>query len=85
MSPHPQPFTPASEAKARSHGEPAATEFVCALCGGRFTHAGLACPACPLRTGCDVVQCPHCGYQFPRGSRALDWLLGVFARRRRAG
>lgn len=58
-----------------------ATVFTCALCGARFTHGGLACGACPLAWGCDLVRCPHCGYQFPRSSRLVDW----FRRRLGAG
>ena len=52
-----------------------ATVFTCALCGGRFTHGGQACGACPLASGCGLVRCPHCGYQFPRSSRLVDWFL----------
>jgi len=51
----------------------AATTFACPLCGGRFTHGGQVCGACPLSAGCDVVQCPHCLYAFPRSSRLVDW------------
>lgn len=50
------------------------TCFHCALCGARFTHGGQVCGGCPLRAACDVVQCPNCGYQFPRTSRIVTWL-----------
>ena len=49
------------------------TSFCCALCGARFTHGDRVCRACPLRATCDVVQCPSCGYQFPRVSRVWTW------------
>jgi ferrous iron transport protein A len=49
-----------------------ATEFTCALCGTRFTHATLVCASCPLNAGCEVIKCPSCGYQFPRRSRLVD-------------
>ena len=52
--------------------------FRCALCGARFTHGVEACGRCPLRRGCDVVQCPSCGYQFPRPSRVAAWLGRFF-------
>jgi DNA-directed RNA polymerase subunit RPC12/RpoP len=58
------------------------TVFRCALCGARFSHAGLVCRTCPMRPACDVVQCPNCGYQFPRSSKTLDWLKRAFARAR---
>lgn len=71
------PFTPADAAEAQG------TLFTCPLCGGRFTHAGLACGGCPLASGCDVVRCPVCGHQFPRSSRLVNWLARIVARRAR--
>ena len=51
-----------------------ACAFACALCGLRFTHGGQVCASCPITQGCqDLVRCPRCGYQFPRGSRTLAW------------
>ena len=46
----------------------------CALCGARFAPTGSVCAACPLSRGCDLARCPNCGYQFPRGSRLVDWV-----------
>ena len=54
--------------------EPLATRFQCALCGLRFTHGGRVCGACPLGAACDLVRCPGCGFQFPRGSPTLERL-----------
>ena len=51
-----------------------ATVLSCALCGFRFHSEGPVCTACPLSGGCEVVRCPHCGYQFPKGSRLIDLL-----------
>jgi len=54
--------------------------FRCALCGARFSHEIPSCGGCPLRRSCDIVQCPSCGYQFPRSSRLaalLGRLLGI--------
>jgi hypothetical protein len=61
------PFMPATEGGGGSL-------FVCGLCGARFTHGDQVCGGCVLRAGCDVVRCPSCGYQFPRGSRIAAWL-----------
>jgi hypothetical protein len=55
-----------------------ATEFVCALCGARFSHGTLVCGSCPLNVGCEVVKCPSCGYQSPRRSRIVDFARRVF-------
>lgn len=60
-----------------------ATVFVCALCGDRFTHGGQVCGTCPLVSGCDLVKCPNCGYQFPRSSRLVDWFRALFRKRSR--
>jgi len=58
-----------------------ATAFACALCGLRFTHGGQVCASCPITHGCDeLVRCPRCGYQFPRGSRTLAWLQRLWVR-----
>ena len=64
-------------------GTTAPTLFRCPLCGGRFTHGEQVCSACPLKPGCDIACCPHCGYQFPRTSatvemvgRLIRWLSG---------
>lgn len=39
-------------------------DFRCSMCGGRFDpDQHLACQACPMNSGCDLVCCPHCGYQ----------------------
>ena len=61
--------------------EGAENAFACALCGLRFTHGGQVCASCPITHGCqELVRCPRCGYQFPRGSRLVDWLQRLFSR-----
>ncbi len=67
------PFTPAPRTSP-GEGESPPTLFRCPLCGGRFTHGEQVCSACPLKAGCDVVGCPHCGYQFPRSSVTVEVL-----------
>jgi Fe2+ transport system protein FeoA len=59
------------------------TAFACALCGLRFTHGGQVCASCPITHGCeDLVRCPRCGYQFPRGSSTLAWAARLWRRLR---
>jgi len=61
------------------------TAFACALCGLRFTHGGQVCASCPITHGCEeLVRCPRCGYQFPRGSRTLAWVQRLWRRLRGA-
>ena len=62
-----------------------ATAFGCPLCGGRFTHGEKVCGTCPMAAGCDLVRCPHCGYQFPRSSLLVRWALRLFRGRREEG
>jgi Fe2+ transport system protein FeoA len=52
----------------------------CTLCGSRFLHGGVVCGACPIAAGCDLVKCPSCGYQFPRGSRLVAFVRRLFRR-----
>jgi len=56
------------------------TSFECGLCGTSFTHGERVCGACPLNAGCDLVQCPNCGYRFPRSSRLVDWARRLWRR-----
>jgi Fe2+ transport system protein FeoA len=70
--PRPLAFVPALDLE---------TAFACALCGLRFTHGGQVCASCPITHGCEeLVRCPRCGYQFPRGSRTLAWAARLWRR-----
>jgi hypothetical protein len=72
MSPEETPFSPLT---AHPFG---GTSFTCGLCGNRFTHSGLVCGTCPMQTGCALVRCPHCGFQFPRSSWIADFFRRIF-------
>ncbi len=58
-------------------------QVTCSMCGFRFDpQAHLACQACPLNTGCQVVCCPSCGYQWADPQRsALARLAGQWLER----
>ena len=64
---------PAPEDFAAADALAAGTAFQCTLCGLRFTHGGRVCGTCPLGSACDLVRCPRCGFQTPRGSRLVAW------------
>jgi Fe2+ transport system protein FeoA len=53
----------------------------CPLCGGGIEGGGRGCASCPLSWNCDLLRCPRCGYQFPRGSRLLAWAKRLLRRR----
>jgi len=39
-------------------------DIQCSMCGQRFDpEQHLACRACPMHSGCNLVCCPACGYQ----------------------
>jgi Fe2+ transport system protein FeoA len=52
----------------------------CPLCGAGIAGGGSSCSSCPLAWKCDLLKCPRCGYQFPRGSRLLAWARHVLRR-----
>jgi Fe2+ transport system protein FeoA len=53
----------------------------CPLCGAGIEGGGRGCASCPLAWNCDLLRCPRCGYQFPRGSRLLAWVKRLLRRR----
>jgi hypothetical protein len=60
------------------------TLFSCSLCGHAFTHGGRVCGACPVSSGCDLVKCPNCGFQFPRSSKIAAGISRLWSRWRRS-
>jgi len=39
-------------------------DIQCSMCGQRYDpEQHLACQACPMNSGCNLVCCPACGYQ----------------------
>jgi hypothetical protein len=55
----------------------------CALCGTRFgdEESRGGCGSCPLHpSGCGLVRCPNCGYEWPTESKVLGF-FGRLARR----
>jgi hypothetical protein len=51
-------------AKPISETQATAALMTCPMCGTRFDPAAhVACQACPLNRGCQLVCCPQCGYE----------------------
>jgi hypothetical protein len=69
-----------------SEGKPAADAVTCPLCGASYGVAeGQACHSrCPLERGCQLLACPHCGYEVPAPSRLTRWLARWLVREKRA-
>ena len=45
--------------------------ITCSMCGHHFNPAEhIACAACPLQGGCQLVCCPACGYEMVDPSRS---------------
>lgn len=59
----------------------AGAALTCAMCGQGFDpDASPACTACPLHAGCNLVCCPHCGYETidTRRSRLAGWAAALY-------
>jgi hypothetical protein len=43
------------------------SDYTCGFCSRRFAQdeAQPTCVTCPLKGGCQLVRCPHCGYENP--------------------
>ena len=53
----------------------------CPLCGFEFKQRDTACAkGCPLGRFCNLVQCPHCRYEFADQTRSGKWLHRLFHR-----
>jgi Fe2+ transport system protein FeoA len=53
----------------------------CPLCGFEFKKRDIACTrGCLLRRFCNLVQCPHCRYEFAEQTRPVKSLHGLFHR-----
>ena len=51
-----------------------ARSYECPLCGTDFD--GAQCHStCPMSSGCTMVRCPHCNYEFVESGRFTDMLL----------
>lgn len=35
----------------------------CPLCGSKYNRDQAKCSGCPIGKNCNVICCPHCGYQ----------------------
>jgi hypothetical protein len=59
----------------------------CGFCGQTFAQdeGQPTCQSCPLRGGCQMVRCPHCGYENPVTppwvARVRAWFGTAAARR----
>jgi len=59
--------------------------LLCPLCGMEFKRTETVCShGCPLGSTCELVRCPSCAYEFPEGSRSLNWIARLRRRLRRA-
>jgi hypothetical protein len=53
----------------------------CPFCERKFEEeqARKGCTVCPLTKGCQMLRCPHCGYEMPREP---DWIKRLKSWRR---
>ncbi|MBP9112099.1 MAG: hypothetical protein KBF88_04785 [Polyangiaceae bacterium] len=52
----------------------------CGLCGASFTEdeASACKKSCPVATGCGLVTCPSCGFEFPPESKLVSLVTNLF-------
>ena len=57
----------------------------CGMCGHSFTREeGAACQSgCPMASGCGMVTCPSCSYEFPLESKIVSLISSLVRRRPR--
>jgi hypothetical protein len=57
-------------------------EVQCGLCGHRFlpTTDTMSCVSCPFQRRCEVLCCPHCGYEFVTESKVINFFRRLFRR-----
>jgi hypothetical protein len=60
-------------------------DIQCSMCGQRYDpEQHLACQACPMNSGCNLVCCPACGYQTVDPGRSKIVRLARFFSKRRS-
>jgi hypothetical protein len=49
--------------------------MTCPLCGFNFgrEEQSWACQRCPLASGCRLIRCPQCGYEWAEESSLVNW------------
>ena len=65
---------------------PTDPRITCPLCGAPYSEAaGRACHRqCVLARACQLLSCPHCGYELPAPTRLTRWLARRLAKPVRA-
>ncbi len=57
-------------------GEGGGPTVTCGFCGQEFVEdpTQATCQACPLKKGCGMMRCPHCGYE---NAREPGWITKI--------
>ena len=54
----------------------------CPLCGAEYTYAEMACHSgCPFNKGCNILCCPHCGYEYIEESYIVNLFRKIFGKK----
>lgn len=58
-------------------------KLICPVCGFAFNpNENQACSSCPLKSKCQVVCCPNCGYQTVVKAEFTDFIARLFSKER---
>ena len=52
----------------------------CPLCGFEFDGADGCPSSCPMSSGCSMVKCPNCKYEYVVRSRTVDAVKRLLAK-----
>jgi hypothetical protein len=59
--------------------------MICDFCGKEYEEADgvKACSRCSMFGGCQMLKCPHCGYETPRETKLVKRIKRWKAKRKR--
>ncbi len=61
-------------------------DLVCPVCGITFNlDENQACSSCPLKSKCQVVCCPNCGYQTVVKAEFTDFIAKLLSGKKKNG
>jgi hypothetical protein len=57
--------------------------YRCPLCTVEFEDGWACHTGCPVSSGCGMIRCPRCSYEFVAESRIVNFVKGIFHRHQR--
>ncbi len=54
--------------------------MTCPVCGFQFKEYKYVCEGCIFHSGCELICCPNCHYQFPVESKLVNMVSKLFGK-----